>query len=136
MRGCSLVQFSENSILKFSRIFEIGIKRCGILLRIFWCMWKVCRRMSTCPNAHAKVIKWIFELRFPGNWFEFIVIVNGFWSSTIWDIQIEVSFAGFKILKFPKFNLNMPCRYFRLSSRFLHCVDFIICVNFRNYHVQ
>ena len=92
--------------------------------------------VPTYPNAHTKVKKWIFELRFQGNWFEFIVIVNDFWSSTILAIQIKVSFAGFKILKFPKFNLNMPCRYFRLSSRFLHCVDFIICVNFRNYHVQ
>ena len=66
----------------------IGIKRCGIFLRIFWYMWKVCRVMSTYPNAYAKAKKLIFHVEFPGNWFEFGIILNDFWSSTIWAFQI------------------------------------------------
>ena len=56
----------------------IGIKRCGIFLRIFWYMWKVCRIMPTYPNAHAKVKKSVFlfwvprklvRVRYHWNWF-------------------------------------------------------------------
>ena len=71
-----------------SRGNVIGIKRCGIFLRIFWYMWKVCRMMSTYPNTHAKLKKWIFEIQFPGNWFESDIVGNDFWSSSIWAIQI------------------------------------------------
>ena len=58
--------------------------------------WKVCPGISPYSNAYAKVEKWIFDVQFPGNWFEFGIIWNDFWSSTIWDIQIQVSFVGFK----------------------------------------
>ena len=34
---------------------EIWTKRCRIFLCIFWIMWKVCPRLSTYSNAHAKV---------------------------------------------------------------------------------
>ena len=57
--------------------------------------------MSTYPNAHAKVKKWIFKVQFPGNWIKFDIIVNDFWSSIIWAIQIEVSFAGLKNPEIP-----------------------------------
>jgi len=30
------------------------------------------------PDAHAKVKKWIFDVQFPGNWFEFDIIGNDF----------------------------------------------------------
>ena len=69
---------------------KIGIKRCEIILRIFWCMWQGCREMPTYPNAYAKVKKLIFHVEFPGNWFEFGIILNDFLSSTIWSIQIKV----------------------------------------------
>ena len=55
-----LVQFPENSILK----------------------------SSTYPNAHTKVKKWIFW--FPGNWVNFGIILNDFWSSAIWAIQTQL----------------------------------------------
>ena len=80
---------------------EIGIKRCGILLRIFWYMWKVCRMMSTYSNAHANIINWIFDVRFPENLFGFGIILNDFWSSKIWAIQIKFAFAQFKNRKIP-----------------------------------
>ena len=54
-------------------------------------MWKVCRILSPYPNAYAKVQKLIFDVHFPGNCFEFGIILNDFWSSTIWSIQIQVS---------------------------------------------
>ena len=52
--------------------------------------------MLTYANAHAKVKKIIFDVLFPGNWFEFGIIGNDFRISTIWAIKIQVSFAGFK----------------------------------------
>ena len=57
--------------------------------------------MSTHSNAHANAKKCIFDSQFPGNWFEFGIIENDFWSSTIWAIQIQDSFAGFKNPKIP-----------------------------------
>ena len=48
------------------------------LVRIFWSRSQVCSRMPTYSNAHAKVKKWIFEVQFPDNWFEFDIIVNDF----------------------------------------------------------
>jgi len=76
------------------------------MLRIFWSLWKVCRRMSTHSNAHANAKKCIFDSQFPGNWFEFGIIENDFWSSTIWAIQIQDSFAGFKNFKIPGIQPN------------------------------
>ena len=38
-----------------SRALKISIKRCEIFLRIFWFMSKVCDKMCTYSNAHAKV---------------------------------------------------------------------------------
>ena len=57
--------------------------------------------MSTYPKTHAKVKNWIFNVQFPGNWFGSGIIWNDFWSSIIWDNQIQVSFAGFKNHKNP-----------------------------------
>ena len=45
--------------------------------------------MFTNQNAHAKVIKLVFEVQFPGNKFKFGIIGNDFWSSTIWAIQVS-----------------------------------------------
>ena len=80
---------------------EIGIKRCGIFLHIFWYMWKVCRIMSTYSNAHAKIKNWIFDVQFPGNWFGFSIISHNFWSPTICAIRIQFPFAQFKNSKSP-----------------------------------
>ena len=55
--------------------------------------------MPTYLNAHAKIRKLIFEVQFPGNWFEFDIIGNDFSSSTIGDIQILVFFTGTEIPK-------------------------------------
>ena len=78
-----------------------GIKRCEILLCTFWYIGKVCHIMSTYLNAHAKVKKCIFDSQLPGNWFEFGIIENDLWSSTIWAIQIKNSFAEFKNPRIP-----------------------------------
>ena len=75
------------------------MSRRGIFLRIFWSILKVCRVMSTYPNAHAK--KWIFNVEFPRNCHGFDIISNDFRSSSIWDTQIVVSFAGTEIRKNP-----------------------------------
>ena len=80
----------------FPRRNVIGIKRCGIFLRIFLSKWKICRKMSTYPNAHANAKKWIFDIQYPGNRFEFGIISNDFWSSTIWAIQIEFPLQEFE----------------------------------------
>ena len=76
--------------------------------RIFWSRSQVCPRMPTYSNAHAKIQKWIFGDQVAGNWFEFGITVNDFWSSAIWAIQI----SGSKILKFPEFNLRMIFRLY------------------------
>ena len=57
--------------------------------------------MSIYPNAHAKIKKVISDIQFPGNRFELGIIKNDFWSSSIWAIQIQVSFPGFEIAKKP-----------------------------------
>ena len=57
--------------------------------------------MSTYSNAHAKVKKLIFEVQFPGNWFESDIIGNDFQSFTFSAIQIYVSFTEFKNSKNP-----------------------------------
>ena len=80
---------------------KIGIKRCGIFLRIFWYTRKVCRIMSTNSNAHEKIKNWIFDVQFPGNRIVFSIILHDFWSSTICAIQIQFSFAQFKNSKNP-----------------------------------
>ena len=85
-----LIQLSK--IEKLSEYFTLwniqGMKRCGILLRIFWFMLATCRGMPTYSNTHAKVKNWIFDVRLSGNRFEFGIIGNDFWSSTIWVFQI------------------------------------------------
>ena len=77
------------------------IKRCGIFLRIFWYVWKVCRILSPCPNAHANVKKCIFVVLSPGTRFELGIIGNDFQSSTIWAIRILVLFTEFENSKNP-----------------------------------
>ena len=66
---------------------ETGIKRCWILLRIFWYKWKVCRVLSTYGHAHAKGQKWIFRSKFPGYLSKFRLFWNDFESSTNSAIQ-------------------------------------------------
>ena len=107
-----LVSFSFEVIFPSD---DIGIKRREIFLHIFWSIWKVCRMMSTYSNAHAKVKKIIFNFAFPRNWFEFGIILNDSLKSSIWDIQILVSFTGTKISKNPgiqpshyEFELSRP----------------------------
>ena len=55
---------------------ETCIKRCIMFVRIFWSRSQVCPRMPNYSNAHAELNKWIFEVQFPGNWFEFDIIVG------------------------------------------------------------
>ena len=57
--------------------------------------------MFTNPDAYANAEKWNFDVQSPGNWFEFGIIGNDFWSSTISAFQIQVSFAVFKNPKIP-----------------------------------
>ena len=53
-----------------------------------WSVWKFCPMRPTYPNAHEKVRYWIFDVQFSGNRSEISIILNDFWSSTIWPIQI------------------------------------------------
>ena len=57
--------------------------------------------MSPYSNAHANVFMSILHFWFPGNHFEFGIILNDFSSSTIWAIQIQASFPGVEIAKNP-----------------------------------
>ena len=59
-------------------------------------MFKICRVMSSYSNAHAKVKNLIFDFWFPGNRFGFGIILNDFWSSTIWAFEILISYAELK----------------------------------------
>ena len=60
----------------------------------------MCVTRPTYPNAYAKVKKLIFHVEFPGNSFEFGIILNDF-------LLFRLKFEGprSKILKFPEFNL-------------------------------
>ena len=82
--------FIQNHICTVTHHDDIGIKRCEIFLRIFWYMWKVCRMMSPYSNAHANAKKMIFDIQYPGNRFEFGIMSNDFWSSTIWASHIRL----------------------------------------------
>ena len=42
------------------------------------------------PNAHVNAKKMIFDIQYPGNRFEFGIISNDFWSSTIWASHIRL----------------------------------------------
>ena len=61
------VVFNVELFTASSRGNVISIKRCEILLRIFWFMWKACDVMWTYSNAHAKVKNGIFHISFPWN---------------------------------------------------------------------
>ena len=61
---------------------ETGVKRFGILLRIFWYKLKVCHVLSTYGHAHAKAQKWIFWSKFTENPSKFKILWNGFESPT------------------------------------------------------
>ena len=57
--------------------------------------------MPTYRNAHAKLKKWIYDIQYPGNRFEFDIISNDFWSSTIWAGQSRHELTGAKTQKNP-----------------------------------
>ena len=101
-----LVSFSFETIFPLSRsATTFHTERCEIFRRIFWSIWKVYSMMPTHSNAHAKVQNWIWT-QFPGNEFEFGPVWNDFCSSTIWAIQIQVSFARIKNPKNPGIQPN------------------------------
>ena len=52
----------------------------------------------TYHSAHAQIKKWVFPFWFLGNGFGLGIILNDFWNSTIWDVQIQDSFTEWKIL--------------------------------------
>ena len=51
------------------------------------------------PFAHAKIKNWIFDFQFPGNSFEFTIVLDDFGGSEIWASWIQISFAEFKNLQ-------------------------------------
>ena len=61
--------------------------------------------MPTYSNAHAKVKKLIFEVQFPGNWFEFDMIEMIFEALQSELFRFKFHSLGSKILKIPEFNL-------------------------------
>ena len=75
------------------------------------CICKI--NQSSICYAHAKMKKWFCPVRFPGNCFNFEIISNDFWSSTIWAYQIQLWFQtqSSKILKIPEFNLGILFTY-------------------------
>ena len=81
----------------------------------FSLMSKVCRILPSFSNAHAKTPKRIFDSHFLDNLFEFGVILNDFWSSIIWAIQIQVSFRELEIPKNP--GIQPTYRQKRLSRQ-------------------
>ena len=72
--------------------------------------WNLHRKALLIPNysnAYANAIKWNFDVQFPGNWFEFGIIGNDFWSFYNLDF-LDPSFNRcLKIPKLPEFNLFM-----------------------------
>ena len=98
-----------DSLVDTNAIFSVGdmnfADRCKILVKSFWWEWLTLGLKASptvikpihlmnffgfeCPNAHAKVKKWIFNVEFPRNCFEFDIILNDFWSSPIWDTLID-----------------------------------------------
>ena len=68
----------------------------SIIIAISWFCSMNSSHWKNATHAHAKIENWIFDAQFPGNWFEFGIILNNFWSSTIWAIPINISSAEFK----------------------------------------
>ena len=74
---CFVREFDSLRIrfFNFQPIFENALV---VLIGIF---------LYTYSSAHAQVKKWIFDLQFPGSWFEFDITLSDFWSSVIWAIN-------------------------------------------------
>ena len=75
--------------VRFPFITHFGVQRLpwnwyqnvwNFLVR-FWPKGKVCWRTPIYPSAFVKISKGIFVVQFPGNLFEFSIILNDFWSS-------------------------------------------------------
>ena len=60
------------------------------------------------------------DFYFQGNWFDLGIIGNDFSSSTLFAIQIQVSFAGLKNGKVPEFSLG---KVHKLSSTMLNLLQ-------------
>ena len=62
--------------------------------------WVTCdMTISECPPTQTptqNLSNEFFPLWFPGNWPEFGIVRNNFWSSRIWAIQNRISCTGFK----------------------------------------
>ena len=98
---------------------ETGIKRCEIKFRIFWFIWKVCRRMSTYPNAHAKVKKSIFNVSsqdIRSILVSFLMIFEALQSELF---KIKFQLLSSEILQIPEFNLHISCtvNFYQTISR-------------------
>ena len=72
--------------------------------------------MPAYPNAHAKVKKCIWEVKFPENWFEFGIIEHDFLRSTIWAIQIQILFSESKNPKNPWIQPTDNASFFKYFS--------------------
>ena len=106
----------------------------------FGSIWKACRMMSNYLNAHAKVKKWIFNIEFPWNWFEFDIISNDFWSSIIWAISIQVSLTEFKNPKIPGIqpshcDLGLSNKQIKFFEKIVKLVKYCVLVRHISWHV-
>ena len=68
----------------------------------------------SCILFFVTINKWIFNVQFPRNMFEFGIIWNVSRNSTTWAIQIQVSFTGIENPKNTKFSLTINKRVYLL----------------------
>ena len=81
--GQCLVGFSFETIFPLLPSVATLISEDVVIYCVSYDVCEICRRMSTYSIAHAKVRKLIFDIRFPGNWFGFGIILNDFRSYII-----------------------------------------------------
>ena len=87
--------FIQNHTCTITYHDQIDIKRCRIFLCIFLFMWKVGGYPPT-KTPTQKFKTGFFPFWFSGNWFNFGIISNNFWSCTISAIPIQRSHTEFK----------------------------------------
>ena len=70
--------FDQFSMDEFFPRVAAGMSWASKDVKFFWAAFDVYENLSTYPNAQANDKRWIFDVQFPGNGFEFGIILNYF----------------------------------------------------------
>ena len=98
-RGCPLTQTPTQKLN--SEFLTFSPQEIGSSLVSLELILKIYNLSYSDKNFMHWVRKWILDFHFPGNWFEFGIILNDFGSFTIWAIQNQISLTQLQNRKNP-----------------------------------